>query len=93
MRNVGSLSITDVYFGRDVRIRRLLRESEMYRTQGGKLSMPGESLGAILIGNMRRMNFLMPADLFYRPENGVIFPPRPETLSIAPRVRVLSDVQ
>jgi len=25
-------------------------------------------------GNTRRMDFLMSADLFYKPENGVIFP-------------------
>lgn len=55
-RNVGSLSITDVYFGRDVRIRRLLRESGTYRTQGGKLSVPA-SLGATLAGNTRADEF------------------------------------
>lgn len=50
-RNVGSLSITDVYFGRDVRVRRLARESGTYRTQGGKLSMPG--IARDTRGNMR----------------------------------------
>lgn len=41
-------------------------------------------------GDTQRMDFLMFADLFYKPENGVIFPrdfsiSRPEILPIVPR--------
>lgn len=47
-------------------------------------------------GNTRRMDFLMSTDLFYKPENGVIFPRDSSTpfwdfLSIA--ARVVSDTR